>query len=106
MENIGSKKKVAVYCRSARDEQLGSVIEWCQNFIEEHPEYDVIDWFKETGSGRNINPELVNMLKRVEENAYDAIIVKDISDLSRDTRKIRGICNKLSEYSTELIIGI
>jgi site-specific DNA recombinase len=107
MENI---KQVAIYLRKSRDETDGKedVLAKHESLLLEYAQkhnlkYDI---YKEIGNSEYIDsrPEMVRLLKDVELDLFDAVLVVDIDRLSRGDDEERGRLKRVFRESATYVI--
>jgi site-specific DNA recombinase len=80
--------KVAIYCRVSTDNQeLEQQIQACKKFCE-YKQFEYI-LFAEVGSGKNFKRiRFLNLLERVRNGEFDAIVVFRFDRLGRNAREV------------------
>ncbi|PFW95205.1 recombinase family protein [Bacillus pseudomycoides] len=106
-ENI---KNVAIYLRLSRDEEnkgIESILENHRNKLTELCQQNKWKYeiFQEIASSRTIElrEQLTDMLERVKQNLYDAVVVMDVDRLSRNEFDASQIFKILSDSNTVIV---
>ena len=101
-------KKAIIYCRSASDEEaeirLSVQASNCLAYAQEHG-YEVLEVISEMGiSGLNLNREgLQKVLSMCYNNEIEAVIVPNISRLSRDRGQLKSLFQTFADTQIELV---
>lgn len=101
---------VAIYLRLSRDEENKGIESILANHREKLTKFcEQNKWkykiFQEIASSRTIElrEQLINMLERVEQNYYDAVVVMDVDRLSRNEFDAPRIFKILSDSNTVIV---
>ncbi|PFD84329.1 recombinase [Bacillus anthracis] len=101
---------VAIYLRLSRDEENKGIDSILANHREKLTQFcEQNKWkykiFQEIASSRTIElrEQLINMLERVKQNQYDAVVVMDVDRLSRNEFDAPRIFKILSDSNTVIV---
>ncbi|MDY8162305.1 recombinase family protein [Bacillus thuringiensis] len=101
---------VAIYLRLSRDEENKGIDNILANHREKLTQFcEQNKWkykiFQEIASSRTIElrEQLINMLERVKQNQYDAVVVMDVDRLSRNEFDAPRIFKVLSDSNTAIV---
>ncbi|UYY98715.1 recombinase family protein [Peribacillus frigoritolerans] len=103
-------KEVAVYLRKSRDETDGKedVLAKHESLLLEYISKNNLKYkiYKEIGSSEHINsrPEMLQLLKDVEQELYDAVLVVDLDRLIRGDLEDMGRLSRVFRDSNTVVI--
>ncbi|QZY53790.1 recombinase family protein [Crassaminicella profunda] len=103
---------VCIYLRKSRSEENLSVEEVLSKHrttllaYAQKNNYNILEIKEEVVSGESISrrPQMLELLREVEDNKYDAVLVMDIDRLGRGNMREQGlILETFKEYNTKII---
>ncbi|MFB7642648.1 recombinase family protein [Peribacillus butanolivorans] len=103
-------KEVAIYLRKSRDETDGKedVLAKHESLLLEYISKNKLKYkiYKEIGSSEYIDsrPEMLKLLKDVEQNLYDAVLVVDLDRLIRGDLEDMGRLSRIFRESKTIVI--
>lgn len=103
-------KEVAIYLRKSRDETDGKedVLAKHESLLLEYISKNNLKYkiYKEIGSSEHINsrPEMLRLLKDVEQELYDAVLVVDLDRLIRGDLEDMGRLSRIFRDSNTVVI--
>lgn len=98
--------RVVYYGRvsSEKDEQinaLGNQIESYKTYLEQHPEYELVDEYIDegiTGTSMSKRPSFCQMMEDAQQNKFDLIITREVSRFARNTVDTLSCTRFLKKY--------
>lgn len=104
-------KRVAIYARVSTEEQakegfsIAAQLQTLRQYAQVY-KWEVVDEYVDEGiSGKSVNgrPEMQRLIKDVENERFDAVIVWKISRLSRNMLDTLMILDKFEKYNVKFI---
>ena len=106
------KIRVAAYCRvsTEQEEQENSFrnqVEYYTRFIEEHPEYELVDIYADEGISGTSTKKRENFKRMIvdcEDHKIDMVITKSISRFARNTQDCLENYRKLKNLDRKSVV--
>lgn len=98
-------ERAAIYARSAtaRRAHLTEQVSRCTSYVDDQGGSLAITYVDRCQSGGTLGPSLKRMLADAEAGAFKAIVADEPSRISRDSRRVRKIVERLALSSVRLL---
>lgn len=93
--NEFDERRVVIYARVSTEHEaqisaLSNQLEWYQQYLDHHPEWNLIDRYVDegiTGTSAEKRPGFTQMIEDAKAHKFDLIITREVSRFARNTEE-------------------
>ena len=108
--NEFDERRVVIYARVSTEHEaqisaLSNQLEWYQQYLDHHPEWNLIDRYIDegiTGTSAEKRPGFTQMIADAKAHKFDLIITREVSRFARNTEETLHFTKMLRRIGVEV----